>query len=583
MPPASSTSPSPPPPAAAPAPIVYTYVAAPTVTSVAPTSGPIAGGTSVTITGTSFTGATTVTFGGTAATGVTVDSPTQITATTPAHAAGTVDVVVTATGGAGTGTGAFTYVAPTTTTTLTSSKNPSEAGQAVTFTATVTSSGGTPTGTVTFNDGGVAIGSATLAGGTAALTIAALKTGRHTITAVYSGGPGFPASTSASLLQDVATPQDSLRLRALQVVATKTIAQASGSVISGAIDTAISEGFSDGGALFMPTETGVHLNFAGEAPAAAGTDDAGRAGGAAAAGGRGRTAGVSPRVADAFAALDRNAAGASGRPRPAEPRDWLMWAEVKGSGISNGNSGAPSVLEGSQVNALVGVTRKLSPNVLIGVVGGWETFDYRSDTLNGRLEGDGWTLGSYLGWRFGGGLRFDVAAAYSGIGYDGASGAATGTFAGRRWLVSGGLTGTTEAYGLLVEPSARVYALWEREDAYTDSLGTVQDARNFFTGRASGGLKVAYPWQVDPAMTLIPYAGLYADYYFTADDAAAVGLDGAPLLASVPLLEGWSARATGGVGARLPGGASVAFGAELGGIGSDVWIWTLRGRASVPF
>src|SRR5205823_3641635 len=77
----------------------YTYVAAPTVTNVSPAAGTTAAGTSVTITGTNLTGAPAVSFGGTAATTFTVDSPTQITVTAPAHAAGTVDVTVTAAGG----------------------------------------------------------------------------------------------------------------------------------------------------------------------------------------------------------------------------------------------------------------------------------------------------------------------------------------------------------------------------------------------------------------------------------------------------------------------------------------------------
>ena len=88
----------------------YTYVTSgPTLTSISPASGSTAGGTSVTISGTGFTGATAVTFGGTAAT-FTVKSATQITATTPAHAAGTVNVVVTTPGGTATGTNKYTYV-----------------------------------------------------------------------------------------------------------------------------------------------------------------------------------------------------------------------------------------------------------------------------------------------------------------------------------------------------------------------------------------------------------------------------------------------------------------------------------------
>ncbi len=73
----------------------FTYVPPPTVTSVAPSSGPTAGGTVVTLTGTNLIDGATVTFGGTAATGVTVNSSTSITATTPAHTAGAADVVVT--------------------------------------------------------------------------------------------------------------------------------------------------------------------------------------------------------------------------------------------------------------------------------------------------------------------------------------------------------------------------------------------------------------------------------------------------------------------------------------------------------
>jgi hypothetical protein len=68
---------------------------APSVTSVTPNNGAAGGGTGVTIGGTGFVSGATVKFGGTAATSVVVVSGTQITATTPAHAAGAVNVVVT--------------------------------------------------------------------------------------------------------------------------------------------------------------------------------------------------------------------------------------------------------------------------------------------------------------------------------------------------------------------------------------------------------------------------------------------------------------------------------------------------------
>jgi hypothetical protein len=69
--------------------------AAPTVTSVVPSSGTSLGGTSVTITGTAFVATPTVTFDGLAATGVVWVDSSHLTAVTPAHVAGAVNVVVT--------------------------------------------------------------------------------------------------------------------------------------------------------------------------------------------------------------------------------------------------------------------------------------------------------------------------------------------------------------------------------------------------------------------------------------------------------------------------------------------------------
>jgi len=90
-----------------------------------------------------------------------------------------------------------------TTTTLTSSLNPSQFGQAVTFTAHVTSSGPAPTGSVKFLDGTLAIGSKTLSGGVAKLTKSTLAVGTHSITAYYNGDAASSTSTSPIVNQVV--------------------------------------------------------------------------------------------------------------------------------------------------------------------------------------------------------------------------------------------------------------------------------------------------------------------------------------------------------------------------------------------
>ena len=78
----------------------FSYVSTPVIQSVRPHVGSSLGGNQVTISGADFTNTTAVDFGSTPATDFLVDSPNAITAVTPAHAAGTVDITVTILGGA---------------------------------------------------------------------------------------------------------------------------------------------------------------------------------------------------------------------------------------------------------------------------------------------------------------------------------------------------------------------------------------------------------------------------------------------------------------------------------------------------
>jgi sugar lactone lactonase YvrE len=86
----------------------FTYGAAPSVSSTAPSAGPPA--TTVTIKGTGLTGATAVSFGGVKGSSLKVaKTGKSLTVKTPAHPVGAVDVVVTTKYGSGTKKKAFTY------------------------------------------------------------------------------------------------------------------------------------------------------------------------------------------------------------------------------------------------------------------------------------------------------------------------------------------------------------------------------------------------------------------------------------------------------------------------------------------
>ena len=77
-------------------------------------------------------------------------------------------------------------------------------GQSLTLTASVASTGSNITGSVSFEDGGAAIGSVTLgANGTATLTTNSLSLGTHTLTAVYAGDTNHSASSSAAVSEQI--------------------------------------------------------------------------------------------------------------------------------------------------------------------------------------------------------------------------------------------------------------------------------------------------------------------------------------------------------------------------------------------
>lgn len=80
-----------------------------TITTIAPLTGPTAGGTTVAITGTGLDGVSAVNFGATAGTELNVVSATELRVKTPAGGAGAVNVVLADDAGNVTKTNGYTY------------------------------------------------------------------------------------------------------------------------------------------------------------------------------------------------------------------------------------------------------------------------------------------------------------------------------------------------------------------------------------------------------------------------------------------------------------------------------------------
>jgi hypothetical protein len=135
----------------------YTFDPAPELTAAAPRTGTTAGGTSVTLTGTGFLPGCTVLFGQDAATQVTINSPTELTAVSPARAEGVVTLTARNPDGQfAVLPRAFRFVAPPTLTALTPTSGDIAGGTLVRLTGTnfapgaAVSFGGVPSTEVTY-------------------------------------------------------------------------------------------------------------------------------------------------------------------------------------------------------------------------------------------------------------------------------------------------------------------------------------------------------------------------------------------------------------------------------------------------
>jgi outer membrane autotransporter protein len=341
-------------------------------------------------------------------------------------------------------------------------------------------------------------------------------------------------------------PTDSQKLRSVQVQGSRIVAQNSGSAIASSVGEAIGE------ALAPPASTG-----GSPAP-----------GGAANLGG--------PAASETANRLGRtDAAPMSGR-MALQRNGWNAWASLRHTDSQRQPAGAG--FDGRQTNGLLGVGRMVAQGVVVGVMGGYESFKYTIPSLTGRLDGDGLTGGAYFGWAITPTLRFDALGARTALAYDAEAGAARGTFRGQRDLLSAGLTGRYETGGFMLEPSARVFMLWERQKAYIDSLGAAHDAHRFSLGTASAGLRLSRPIRAADGTVVTPFAGLFGDYRFSSElDGITAGTE---ILA---LPDGWSTRVVGGLNVNFVSGLGVSVSGELGGLGTDVRQRSISVRGKVPF
>jgi hypothetical protein len=554
---------------------LFTYVepqAAPTVTAISPPSGPADGGTPVTITGTNFAGASSVSIGDVAVT-FSVVSPTSITATTAAHAAGAVDVVVTTPNGTGTGIGLFTYVAPAapTVTAIDPATGTTAGGTAVTITGTALA------GATSVTIGGVAAIFTVVNPTTITATTGAHAAGVVDVVVTTPDGTG----TGAGLYTYVApetTPTKTIEAigaflgRRNMLIASSEpdsnreidrLMQAAARV--GSSNAAPVAAYIPGGRAVAP----LALPFADGDSTIGGPWD------------RQADRDIGPprlgadigdmrnwQFATSLSEVRRHYAGAGpsfgvrdGAPG-ANPFD--VW--IEGTYASFGDRRLGSDLDGHFGLLALGADYVVNSRLLVGAMAQFDTMSERSDAEATEIEGQGWMVGPYATMRLGDNLFWRVRAAWGQSSNDVRPFLTyTDHFDSERWLVSSRLTGNVEAGRWTFRPSASVFYMEDIAQSYIDGDGaTVPEIRSRL-GQIEAGPEVSYRYEMGDVQ-FEPRAALSIAATF-ANEANAPGfgqIDGA-LVGP----DGMRARAELGMRATTRGGLSLDLSGAYDGIGSD--------------
>lgn len=257
---------------------------------------------------------------------------------------------------------------------------------------------------------------------------------------------------------------------------------------------------------------------------------------------------------------------------PAEPLPYNVWGHVN-YGDYNGGDAA---LDGSVTNFLAGFDRRFGDRALLGIIAGYELSDFDFDSVSGKLEGKGPTLGIYGGIKLSSQLVADLSITHSWVSYDSAVGTVTADYDASRWTIGGNLTGSFEWNSLIIQPTAKAFISFEEQEAYVDSSSASVASRDVTLGRVSLGPKILYPHLFESGHMATFWALAKAEYDFSSEDSTTSSL--------VTGDDVFSARIGAGVDAQITDNATIGLSVEGHGLGGGEYnAIDIGGHAKIQF
>ncbi|MGY6627624.1 MAG: Ig-like domain-containing protein [Oceanicaulis sp.] len=229
-------------------------------------------------------------------------------------------------------------------------------------------------------------------------------------------------------------------------------------------------------------------------------------------------------------------------------------------------------------NIHIGADRRLSDDLLVGVMVQVDRMDTRAGELDSRVEGTGWMAGPYAAARLGSNLYWSGRAAYGRSDNDiNPLGLYTDAFTTSRWLFETALAGDIVMGSWRLTPEAALAWFEETQDGYADTLGIDIPSQSISIGRLRAGPEIAYRSETAAGGYVEPFARLMMTWDY---DAASV-FNSAGVLES---LDDVRIDAALGVQARFSNGASLELRGNVDGLGAGRFrASTAQVRLRVPF
>jgi Autotransporter beta-domain len=188
---------------------------------------------------------------------------------------------------------------------------------------------------------------------------------------------------------------------------------------------------------------------------------------------------------------------------PAAGTPWNIWVDGKYSWQND--TSALSDLDGSLVNLLVGADYKVSGNLVLGIIGSYETSDLEgSGAFPPTQDTDGWGGGAYLGWSIADNLVFSANVLGTSLDTD-----VNGfqSFDSVRWQTSEALTYTHYSGTWRLAPSLTF--AWSKE--WQDG-GAFANDQTIETIILTPAVQVGNSFSIGGASTVEPYLGAALDW-----------------------------------------------------------------------